>query len=151
MMHSNLTPRIEDADAREIHLQSATMHEAQRVGQHPYIRREQTIQQIHIGCVTRLRIFTVTEFGTRASFVLERRRQEPVDCCVDGQVARAFIASYREGDNVAVSGAIEPRPSTASSKTPWTPRFRVRSLRTHRRGRGRPGVVAKFSDFDVSG
>lgn len=137
MMHSDLTHWIEDADAREVHLQSAAKHEPQRVGQHQYIRREQTIQQVYIGCITRLRIFTVTEFGTRASFVLERRRQEPVDCCVDGLVARAFIASYRDGDNVAVSGTFEPRPSTASSKTPSTRRFRVHSLRAHRRGRSR--------------
>ena len=139
MMHSYLTPWIEDATAREVHLQNATMHEPQRVGQHQYIRREQTIQQIHIGCITRLRVFTVTEFGTRASFVLQRLRQDPIDCCIDGNVARAFIASYREGDTVAVSGMFEPRPSTASSKTPWAGRFRVRYLRDV------PFVRPKFS------
>jgi len=85
-------------------------------------------EQILIGCITRLRIFTVPEFGTRASFVLERSRQNPVDCCVADQVARAFIAGYREGDIAAVSGTFEPRPSTASSKTPWAGRFRVRSV-----------------------
>jgi len=87
-------------------------------------------EQILIGGIIRLRIFTVPEFGTRASFVLERATQDPVDCCVAGEVARAFIAGYREGDIVAVSGTFEPRPSTASSKTPWTGRFRVRSLRS---------------------
>ena len=86
-------------------------------------------EQILIGCVKQLRVFTVPEFGTRASFVLERSKHDPVDCCVADRVARAFIAGYREGDIVAVSGTFEPRPSTASSKTPWTGRFRVRSLR----------------------
>src|SRR5215469_7310677 len=128
-MHSNLTRWIEDADATESLLQGAAVYEPQRVGQHQYIRREQTIEQIHVGCITRLRIFTLTEFGTRASFVLERLRQDPIHCCVEGNVARAFIASYREGDIVAVSGMSEPRPSTASSKTTWAGRFRVRYLR----------------------
>jgi hypothetical protein len=86
-------------------------------------------EQILIGRISRLRIFTVPEFGTRASFVLERSGQNSVDCCVADQVARAFIASYYEGDLAAVSGTFEPRPSTASPKTPWTGRFRVRSLR----------------------
>jgi hypothetical protein len=91
---------------------------------------EQEEWTICIGCITASRIFTVPEFGTRACFVLERSRQDPVDCCVAGEVARAFIAGYREGDIVAVSGTFEPRPSTASSKTPWAGRFRVRSLRS---------------------
>jgi len=72
MVHSNLTRWIDDAEAREFILQGATLHQPQRIGQHEYIRREQTITQVHVGCITRLRIFTLTEFGTRASFVLER-------------------------------------------------------------------------------
>jgi hypothetical protein len=84
--------------------------------------------------------------------VLERSTQDPVDCGVAGEVARAFIAGYREGDIVAVSGMFEPRPSTASSKTTWAGRFRVRYLR----GMNPPtrvqslGVMANLSNFDVT-
>jgi len=37
MMHSNLTRWIEDADAKAVFLQSATMQEPQRVSHHHYI------------------------------------------------------------------------------------------------------------------
>jgi len=46
MMHSNLTRWIEDADAREVFLQSATVHEPQRVSQHQYIHLGQTIKKV---------------------------------------------------------------------------------------------------------
>ena len=46
MMHSNLTRWIEDADAREVFLQSATMHEPRRVNQHQYIHLGQTIKKV---------------------------------------------------------------------------------------------------------
>ena len=46
MMHSNLTRWIEDADAREVFLQSATMPEPQRVSQHQYIHLGQTIKKV---------------------------------------------------------------------------------------------------------
>jgi hypothetical protein len=86
-------------------------------------------EQFLIGHITRLQIFNVPEFGTRASFQLECPGQGSVACCVAGDVAREFVAYCREGDIVAVTGASEPRPSTASSKTPWAGRFRVRILR----------------------
>jgi len=63
-----------------------------------------------------------------------------------------FIASYREGDIVAVSGMSEPRPSTASSKTTWTGRFRVAYLRAmNPRTRAQSlGVMANVSNVDVT-
>ena len=82
-----------------------------------------------IGRITRLQIFKVPEFGTRATFRLECPGQSSVICSVAGNVAREFIVHYREGDSVGVTGTFEPRPSTASSLTPWTGRFRVRTLR----------------------
>jgi hypothetical protein len=60
-------------------------------------------EQILIGCIKRLRIFTVPEFGTRASFVLERSKHNPVDCCVADLVARAFIAKATSWRSVARS------------------------------------------------
>jgi hypothetical protein len=85
-------------------------------------------EHILIGRITGLRVFRVPEFGTRASFRIEREGQCPIICSVAGDVARDFIALYCEGDMVAVSGLHEPRPSTASSKTPWVGRFRVCAL-----------------------
>jgi hypothetical protein len=81
-----------------------------------------------IGRITRLQIFKVPEFGTRASFRLERLGQVPITCTVAGDVAREFVTYYGEGDFVAVNGVYEPRPSTAASKTPWAGRFRVCAL-----------------------
>ena len=84
--------------------------------------------QILIGHVTGLRIFTVPEFGMRASFRLKCCGQGSIICCVAEDVAREFVTYYREGDIVAVQGTYEPRPSTASPKTPWAGRFRIHSL-----------------------
>jgi hypothetical protein len=86
-------------------------------------------EEILIGRITGLRIFTVPEFGMRAGFRLEWSGQCTVTCCVAGDVAREFVAYYGEGDVIAVRGIFEPRPSTASPKTPWAGRFRVRALR----------------------
>ena len=82
-----------------------------------------------IGRITRLQIFKVHEFGTRASFRLERLGQVPVTCSVAGDVAREFVTYHGEGDFVAVNGLYEPRPSTASPNCPWAGRFRVCALR----------------------
>jgi hypothetical protein len=92
-------------------------------------------EQILVGHVTELRIFTVPEFGTRASFRLNRGGQCSIICCVAEDVVREFVTYYREGDIVAVQGNYEPRPSTASSKTPWVGRFRVHGLRVLEAGR----------------
>jgi hypothetical protein len=45
-MHSNLARWIEDADAREVLLQSTTTSEPQRVSQHQYIHLGQTIKKV---------------------------------------------------------------------------------------------------------
>src|ERR1700746_2440577 len=82
-----------------------------------------------IGQITGLRVFSVPEFGTRASFKLECSGPCSVACCIAGDVARGFLASGREGDGVTVEGIYEPPPSTASPKTPWVGRLRVRALR----------------------
>ena len=86
-------------------------------------------EPVLIGRVTGPRVFSVPEFGTRASFTLKCSGQCSVACCIAGDVARSFLASCREGDIVAVDGIYEPHPSTASPKTPWVGRFRVRVLR----------------------
>ena len=80
-----------------------------------------------IGRIADLSILSVPEFGTRVSFKLEGSGS-PITCCIAGDVAREFIAYFGEGDIVAVDGVYEPRPSTASSRTPWIGRFRVRAL-----------------------
>jgi len=82
-----------------------------------------------IGRITRSQIFKVPEFGTRASFSLERPGQVPITCSVAGDVAREFVTYYGEGDFVTVNGLYQPRPSTASPKCPWAGRFRVCALR----------------------
>ena len=82
-------------------------------------------QRIFTGRIVNLAVFSVVEFGTRASFKIEGAAQCPVVCAVDGDLALKFIAHYREGDIVVVSGFDEPRPSTAAAKTPWLGRFRV--------------------------
>jgi hypothetical protein len=86
-------------------------------------------EQFLIGRITGLQIFKVPEFGTRACFRLQCSGQYSVICGVAGDVAREFVTYYREGDIIAVKGIYEPRPSTASSKTLWAGRFRVRALR----------------------
>jgi hypothetical protein len=86
-------------------------------------------EHLLIGRITRLQIFKVPEFGTRASFSLQRLGQGAVTCSVAGNVAREFVTYYGEGDFVAVNGFYEPRPSTASPKCAWAGRFRVCALR----------------------
>ena len=85
-------------------------------------------ERVLVGRIIGLQIFTVPEFGTRASFRIAGAGQPPVTCSVTGDVAREFISYYHEGDIIAASGIDEPRPSTASSATPWAGRFRVRVL-----------------------
>ena len=80
-------------------------------------------ERLLIGRITRLQIFKVPEFGTRASFSLERLGQGAVTCSVAGNVAREFVNFYREGDFVAVNGLYEPRPTTASPNCPLAGRF----------------------------
>ena len=48
MMHSNLTRWIEDADAREVFLQSASMREPQKVSAPPLAERSSASQHQHI-------------------------------------------------------------------------------------------------------
>jgi hypothetical protein len=98
---------------------------------HPSARREAVMKQKHvlIGRITGPRMYCVPEFGKRASFTIECSGQCSVACCIAGDVAREFLASCREGDIVAVDGIYELHPSTASPKTPWVGRFRVRALR----------------------
>jgi len=86
-------------------------------------------QRIFTGRIVNLAVFSVVEFGTHASFKIEGAAQCPVVCAVDGDLALKFIAHYREGDIVVVSGFDEPRPSTAATNTPWLGRFRVRDIR----------------------
>jgi hypothetical protein len=74
-------------------------------------------------------IFSVPEFGARASFHLESAGRRSAVCAVAGDVAREFIAHYSEGDMVVVRGFHEPKPSTAAANTRWRGRFRVRALR----------------------
>ena len=81
------------------------------------------------GRITGLVIFRVPELGTRARFKVEDMGRSPVVCAVEGDVAREFIARYREGDEAIVRGIYEPRPSTAAANTPWLGRFRVRDIR----------------------
>ena len=88
-----------------------------------------TQECIFTGRITRLAIFRVPEFGTRASFQLECPRQPPTICAIDGDIARKFVKYYCEGDVVVVAGFPELRPSTAAPNTPWPGRFRVRDIR----------------------
>src|SRR5262249_9302723 len=81
------------------------------------------------GRIVRLAIFTVPEFGTRASFTVDETGRLPVDCAAEGDVARDFIGNYSEGDEIVVRGVYEPRPSTAAANTPWVPRFRPYDVR----------------------
>ena len=88
-----------------------------------------TQERILIGRITRLAIFKVPEFGTRASFHLEYAGRPPAVCAVDGDVARDFVKHCREGDVVVVKGFHEPRPSTAAVNAPWLGRIRVCEIR----------------------
>jgi len=81
------------------------------------------------GRIAGLVIFRVPEFGTRARFKVEDMGRSPVTCAIEGDIAREFIARYREGDEVTVTGICEPRPSTAAANTPWVPRYRVRAVK----------------------
>ena len=88
-----------------------------------------TQERILTGRITRLVVFRVSEFGTRASFQLEDAGRPPAVCAVAGNVAREFITHYCEGDVVVLKGFDEPRPSTAAVNTPWAGRFRMREIR----------------------
>jgi hypothetical protein len=81
------------------------------------------------GRIVRLAIFSVPEFGIRASFTIDETGRLPVVCAAEGDVAREFIGSYSEGDTVVVTGVYEQRPSTAAANSPWVARFRVRDVR----------------------
>ena len=81
------------------------------------------------GRITGLVIFRVPDFGTRAMFKVEDLGRSPVVCALEGDVAREFIARYREGDEVTVTVIYEPRPFTAAANTPWVPRYRVRAVK----------------------
>ena len=80
------------------------------------------------GRIAGLVIFRVPEFGTRAQFIIEDTGPDSVVCTVEGDIAREFTAHYCEGDNIAVRGIYEPRPSTAAANTPWVPRYHVRAV-----------------------
>ena len=81
------------------------------------------------GRITGLVIFRVPELGTRARFKVEDIGRSPVTCAVEGDIAREFIARYREGDEVTVTVIYEPRPFTAAANTPWVPRYHVRAVK----------------------
>jgi len=81
------------------------------------------------GRIAGLVVFRVPEFGTRARFKVEDVGRLPVVCAVEGDVAREFIARYREGDEITVTGIYEPRPSTVAANTPCVPRYRVRAVK----------------------
>ena len=87
------------------------------------------LERILTGCIANLAIFSLVEFGTRASFKIECAARSSIVCAVEGDVAREFIAHYCEGDMVAVRGVDEPRPSTAAANTPWPGRLRVHAVR----------------------
>jgi hypothetical protein len=85
-------------------------------------------QVVLTGRVTGLRIFTLSEFGTRAAFTIEVMGQQPLFCAVEGNPARKFVTHCCDGDTVTVAGFHENRPSTAAANTPWVTRFRVRQV-----------------------
>ena len=87
-------------------------------------------EHVLAGRIVDLTVMTVPEFGMRASFRLDCPGRRPVICCVADDVARKFIALYREGDIATVKGTYETRPSTASASTPWADRFRIHALPT---------------------
>jgi hypothetical protein len=98
------------------------------IAEHVQKRRTIIQERILTGRIAKLIIFSLAEFGTRASFKIECGTQSPVVCAVEGNVARELIAHYCEGDMVAVRGFDEPRPSTAAANTQWHGRFRVRAV-----------------------
>lgn len=61
-------------------------------------------QRVLTGRIANPVVFSLVEFGTRARFKIEGAAKRPVVCAVDGDLARKFMAHYREGDIVAVSG-----------------------------------------------
>jgi len=81
------------------------------------------------GRIANVAIFSLVEFGTRASFKIECGARSRTVCAVEGNAAREFIAHCCEGDMVTVRGVDEPRPSTAAVNTPWLGRFRVCAMR----------------------
>ena len=52
-------------------------------------------ENILIGRIIGLRMFRVTEFGTRVSFKIESAERCCVTCCAAGDVAQEFIAHSR--------------------------------------------------------
>jgi hypothetical protein len=88
-------------------------------------------ERILTGRITRLVVFRVPEFGTRASFHLECAGRHPTVCAVAGDVARELTAHYREKDMVVVRDLHESRPSSQS--------FQLRTrVSSHRRNAARP-------------
>ena len=61
-------------------------------------------QRIPTGRIANLVVFSLVDFGTRASFKIKGVAQCPVVYAVDGDLARKFMANDREGDIVVVSG-----------------------------------------------
>jgi len=96
------------------------------------------------GRIANLAMFSLVEFGTRASFKIEWGAQSPIACAVEGNVAREFIAHYCEGDMVAVTGVDEPRPSTAAANTPWLGRLRVHAVRV---AEGAPRSIRTYPEY----
>jgi len=88
-------------------------------------------EHIVAGRIARLAIFALSEFGTRASFIVDELGR-PVVCAAEGDIAHELIGRYFEGDNVVVKGVYEPRPATATANTPWVTRLRVREVRVSR-------------------
>jgi len=109
---------------------------AERAARTPSLRLSSQRRQVSwgerfiVGRIAGLQFFSVPQFGTRACFRLECPGPDFVPCCVAGDVARELVASCFEGNLIAVNGDYEPRPSTASPMTPWSPRFCVHVLRS---------------------
>ena len=53
-------------------------------------------ERILTGSIANLVIFSLVEFGTRASFKIECGAPSPTVCAVEGNVAREFIAHYKD-------------------------------------------------------
>jgi len=52
-------------------------------------------ERILTGCIANLAIFSLVEFGTRASFKIECAARSSIVCAVEGDVAREFIPLLR--------------------------------------------------------